>query len=1141
MMTTLKSLFSPRSEVRRCLSVLLVLFAAVTACGQTEAGRLVVSVVDIPNGEAVADATVALRGLDTGQQRVQRTGSNGQAIFFGLEAGRYEVSVVRNGASIISRTVDIEVGAERLVRFQIPVGLGAVGVEATSTETRGVGQTTEITAARRDELLRLPNLNNDLTPLLEAVPGAVPGGPASLGRVIIDGKGRDQQTLRLDGLDATPQVEIPSGDGAMGIVESFQQPSVALNQKNSSVVSMAFEPLNGPGTGSVQNNVTQSGVTNKLGLAGFHIEGYDVLRNDALNARNFFDTAEKNGIRRNQFGTRLSGPIEDRKAFFFFGYEGIRGRTEQNMFEAVPTEALCRCGAGAVSPFLGGYLPRGTDVVPGVSGNPDFIVARRRARTTSESNAFDFRLDWLPFALAPTTAGVAAIDPKPAIADTFIFRFTRQAADTLVPDGVTGRLQRQRILFVNALARAELFTKNYTHSIKVGFNQTRAHVDTALPLDGQATLPQALITIGGSVSATGLPGGLTSVPVATLGGFAKGSGRGFDLTPYSLIFSHDANRILNSDHVLSFGGEARFTRLRFDRLGGLTYAFPNVAALRAAAPGTVTFLSDLSGPSPFTDGAGPRHARQNYFAAYFQGVWKWRPSGAPEPSLAVTYGLRYDYFGPVSERDNRAVVVDPSTGEILPRGTPFYRTAKNNFQPRVGVEYVLRHGGVAAGFFNRTTLRTGAGLYSGVPRIGDLLLPIESDRFSTGVTGGTFPADPTAVVSGFVNSPDTRQYQPIAFARNFSTPERVYKWNAGLTQTLGLYYDFKLTYAGNAGRHLPLATIADPIVRVETNPDPTKAAIIVREFDIVRGGQVFKPYGEFFFRTSQGRSNFNALTVALQRNNTASNSDRPIPLPLRFSDFKIQYTLSRNVGNTSGAVASNPSDFDADYGYNASDARHSFTFSAAYPLMNAKVGSRRSDLLWGWTVATKLTARSGLPLIVRLDRPDVVYVDAAGNVFSSPAAGRTAVINTPGGGASGGARVPDLIPGVNPFINRGTELLNPAAFAIPKPGTFGNLRRGALRGPSSVSLDFALTRHLFDAERTKGFTTDLKIEFFNVLNHANFNNPTASLPNVLGTNAAGNQIQPGAAFTRAAAGGFGILSAADPGRQIQLTVLLKFN
>lgn len=1141
MTTTPKSLLSPWSQARRCLSVLLILFAAVTAYGQTEAGRLVVSVVDIPNGEAVADATVAVRGLDTGQVRIQKTGSAGQVSFFSLEAGRYEVSVVRSGASIVSRTLLIEAGAERLVTFQIPVGQGAIGVQATSTEARSVGQTTEITAAWRDELLRLPNLNNDLTPLLEAVPGAVPGGPASLGRVIIDGKGREQQTIRLDGLDATPQVEIPSGDSAIGIVDSLQQPSVALNQKTSSVASMAFGPLNGPGTGSVQNNVTQSGVTEKLGVAGLHFETYDVLRNDALNARNFFDTSEKNGIRRNQFGGKLSGPIVDRKAYFFFGYEGIRGRTEQSLFEAVPTEALCRCGAGAVSPFLGGYLPRGTDVVSGASGSPDFVVARRRARTTSASNAFDFRFDWLPFVSAPTTTDVAAANPNPKASDTFVFRFTRQTADTLVPDGVTGRLQRQRILFANALARAELFTKNYTHSIKVGFNQTRAHVDTELPTDNSATLPQALITIGGSVSATGLPGGLTSVPIATLGGSAKGTGRGFDLTPYSLIFSHDVNRALGGDHVLSFGGEARFTRLRFDRLGGLTYAFPDVAALRAAAPGTVTFLSDLSGPSPFTAGTGPRYARQRYFAAYFQGVWTWRPSGAPEPSLALTYGLRYDYFGAVSEGDDRAVVVDPSTGAILPRGTPFYKTAKNNFQPRIGVEYVLRHGGLAAGFFNRTTLKGGAGVYSGVPRIGDLLLPIESDRFSTGVTGGAFPADPTAVVSAFVNSPNTRQYQPIAFARNFSTPERAYKWNVGLTQTLGLYYDFKLTYAGNVGRNLPLATIANPIVRVETNSDPTKAAIIVREFDVVNGGQVFRPYGEFFFRTSEGRSNFNALTVALQRNDTGSNSERPLPLLLRFGDFKIQYTLSRNVGNTSGAVTSNPSDFDADYGYNASDARHSFTLSAVYPLMNAKVGSRRSDLLWGWTVATKLTARSGLPLIIRLDRPDVAYVDAAGNVFSSPAAGLTAVINTPGGGASGGARVPDIIPGVNPFLNNGTELLNPAAFAIPRPGMFGNLRRGALRGPSSVSLDFALTRHLFDVERTKGFTTDLKIEFFNILNHANFNNPTASLPNALGTNATGSQIQPGAPFTRAAAGGFGIVSAADPGRQIQLTVLLKFN
>jgi hypothetical protein len=258
---------------------------------------------------------------------------------------------------------------------------------------------------------------------------------------------------------------------------------------------------------------------------------------------------------------------------------------------------------------------------------------------------------------------------------------------------------------------------------------------------------------------------------------------------------------------------------------------------------------------------------------------------------------------------------------------------------------------------------------------------------------------------------------------------------------------------------------------------------------------------------------------------------------LNLADFNVQYTLSRNVGNVSGAVVSNPLNFDSDFGYNAADARHSFTLSAVYNLWEAAHRSR-SSLLWGWRFAPSLNARSGFPLVVRIDRPDIVYVDGSGSVFSSPAVGRHAVINTPAGGGTGGTRVPDLIPGVNPYLRSGLELLNPQAFAIPAPGSFGNLRRGQLRGRSSVQFDLSVTRYLFRRESVMG---EFRVDFFNLFNRANFGNPTASLPNALGISAPDNQIQPGVPYTRLAAGNFGIINAADISRQIQFSFTLKFN
>ena len=175
--------------------------------------------------------------------------------------------------------------------------------------------------------------------------------------------------------------------------------------------------------------------------------------------------------------------------------------------------------------------------------------------------------------------------------------------------------------------------------------------------------------------------------------------------------------------------------------------------------------------------------------------------------------------------------------------------------------------------------------------------------------------------------------------------------------------------------------------------------------------------------------------------------------------MNAQYTLARSYGNTGGSNEAQTSannareldDFDYDIGYNNFDVRHTFNLSALYTIPYA---GRGRALLGGWNVGGHPQRRSGLPIDVKVVRPDVVYVDGAGSVFANPAADRTAVINTPGGGASRNVRRPDLVPGVDPFVkDGGLVFLNPAAFAIPEPGTFGNLQRGSLHGPSFKQVD----------------------------------------------------------------------------------------
>ena len=119
------------------------------------------------------------------------------------------------------------------------------------------------------------------------------------------------------------------------------------------------------------------------------------------------------------------------------------------------------------------------------------------------------------------------------------------------------------------------------------------------------------------------------------------------------------------------------------------------------------------------------------------------------------------------------------------------------------------------------------------------------------------------------------------------------------------------------------------------------------------------------------------------------------------------------------------------------------------------------------------------------------------------------VTNVPGGNTRGTLR-PDLVPGVDPYLKDGVRWLNPAAFSAPLPGTFGNLPRNYLRGPGFWQVDLMASKD-FRFAQTQGI--QVRLEFFNITNHLNYENPAASLP-------AGTVGQP---FTDAVAGTFGYM------------------
>jgi hypothetical protein len=326
----------------------------------------------------------------------------------------------------------------------------------------------------------------------------------------------------------------------------------------------------------------------------------------------------------------------------------------------------------------------------------------------------------------------------------------------------------------------------------------------------------------------------------------------------------------------------------------------------------------------------------------------------------------------------------------------------------------------------------------------------------------------------------------------------------------------------------------------------------IRQFSIVSGTTVQNPYAEIDYKTSGGRDTYNALQTSLSRSFTTGLT------------MNAQYTWASSRGTSAGSNEARTSaqldNFEADYGRNNFDVRHTFNISALYSLPFGKgkaydLGDVGNALLGDWQVGGIVNARSGLPIEVNIVRADVVIQCTnpaagctAGQVLALPGTisaasplplGFTAVVNTPGGGASRNIRRPNVT-GQPFYLDNDRNILNPAAFSTPAPGEFGDLPRNALRGPIFRQFDLTLSKRF---RITETANIQFRTEIFNVFNTTNFTNPSATLNNSLSAT-----FQPGQAYTQTLAGGaFGQIRSTvgrtvglGTNRQIQFALRLTF-
>ena len=1195
-------------DPRRFHRILVIVFTfaftvttQLTASAQTDQGRMVGTVTDA-NGAIVPGASVVVKNERTGEERTTVTNESGYYIIASLKPSFYTVMASAQNLTVRLTKVQLLVGQE----LNLGLTLQATGVEAKVDISAGADTAVETSSASMSanvnprEVEALPLNGRQLSQLYLQAPGSLNSGSGTYGDIRFNGRAVEQNIIRYDGVEGTAVIDASPGNLNGEVPSPFRLQSSLENVQEFRVESSNYPAEFGTGTGGQISVVTKSGGNQ------FHGAVFEYLRNDAVDAPNFFDNiiGKKAPLRLNQFGGSIGGPIVQQKLFFFFSYEGYRLRAGLNSTEAVPgaTSRICGppVGTGSITcnPNTLLLLPAFRDpravIVSTGSGTNLFDVAQLQASAIVNESAYAARFDY-------------RVNPR----HTAYFRFFRDQGFNDQPEGVTGR----RAVFTanpqnGVIGIQSIIKPTLLNEFKFGYNGVFTRTNGQAPTVNGIDLSKLVINISGNTANFAIPGQGTSAGTATPGGLIRANsatnGRGQPYTVYSLSFLDNVSWS-KGNHNFKFGVEFRPSRIYTDRLGGTTYVFNSLQALLTNSPASIQYLGDVSAPSPFNGGAtGNRKAEQEYYIGYGQDEWK------IQPNLTLNYGLRYEYYTPLREARDLDILFDITNGTLKSPGEPFFKV-KHNFGPRIGISWSPNPN--SDGFFGggRTAIRGGFGIFYGPGQTEDQIQPIESDRISSTLSSGpllTFNPDQTAainaIIANFVGNPNNRAFQPRAYAPEYIVPERIYSYTVSVQQELPYKIVGTAAYVGSQGRNLFLRGLSNILrpgnaVILDGTAIPTNAGVIsrtnaagqvigvttARQFSIISGTSVQNPFAEIDTKTSGGSDSYNALQLALARRIGSGLT------------LNSQYTFSKSFGNTSGSnearTAAQPfggtprpsgdiNDYEADRGYNNFDVRHTFNLSAVYdlPIGSKKkfdLGSVGNAIFGNWEIGTILNMRSGLPIDVTITRPDTVAVCAAASCVVNDSAtttrtvpngftvqlpsvnssqplpvGFVAVVNAPGGGSSRQTRRPDLLSGVNPYLNNDRNFLNPTAFAIPAAGTFGNLSRNALKGPNFRQFDLILNRRFkFSETRNLEFRT----EIFNIFNRANFANPASTLNVALPTltfNATANAfvlgsgLQPGQGFTQSAAGStFGLLRQTvertvglGTNRQIQFALRYNF-
>ena len=736
--------------VKGCLAVALAAWLTLSPVplrAQATEGTILGTVVD-GSGATIVNAGVRVTNVLTGAERTTSTDESGEYVVTNLPLGRYSVSVEAPGFKRANHPpVEITVKARVRVNLTLEIGEVSQTVDVSASAPLIKTDTPEVGGVvSRQVLQEVPIFGRNFLAISALVPGTTNGPPASRQRdfsgasVTVAGASAEANNFIIDGISNNMEFS-----GAMGVVpaiDAIQEFAIQTSQYSAEF---------GRSGGGVINLAIKSGTNEIHGFA------YDYLRNDKLDARPFDFTGTNPGkqpLRRNQFGAGAGGPIIKNKAFLFGNYEGIRFPSSAIATYAVPTAAEKR----------GDFSQSGFSIYDPSTARVDPANPARRIRDQFAGNVIpQTRFDPIAVRLLSFFPDPNFRDPNPAVRNNYLVKETsnddlnsfnlKSDLNLNANNTMTARYSQQRggrrrsswmpndLLGAEASLDATNTGLTYTHvfgptlvnEARVGYNYLKFG---NLMLQNDNILDEFNIP------------GIFNNPIAN--GYPTFSLRNYMNTPIIrpiasvptpfVLVEHSWQWLDNiswqkKNHALKFGAEVgKINNNRFQGRSGNaqlsfdgTYTTPVVGqsleTLRNGVPDALLGLARAFTTQFALDAVRIRSTR---FSAFAQDDWRL------SNRLSVNLGLRYDFFGPYNEEQDRFTNFDFRTGQrIVPESTraiaesilrlpggnlpPGWRYGsldevvpkKNwlNFAPRFGFAYSINP---------RLVLRGGYGIFYGV-------------------------------------------------------------------------------------------------------------------------------------------------------------------------------------------------------------------------------------------------------------------------------------------------------------------------------------------------------------------------------------------------------------------------------------------